>query len=101
MAVGAARYDLIVVRDRIERVQVKTTTPRANSTWLVSLTTDAGPRTYDPDEIDSFFTVDGDLACYLIPVAVVGGRCAVHVAAYDTYRVGRLTDGFGAFSEGR
>lgn len=43
--------------------------------------------TYDPDEIDYFFVIDGDLDYYLIPVAVVGGLHAIHLSAYCGYRV--------------
>jgi hypothetical protein len=31
------------------------------------------------DEIDDFFIIDGELMCYLIPVAVVGGLHAIHL----------------------
>lgn len=84
-----ARYDLLVsARDAMWRVQAKTTTHRAGSGWTVSLSTNGrGQLTYGPDEIDYFFVVDDDLACYLIPIAAVGGLRAISLAAYERYRV--------------
>lgn len=54
------------------------------------LSTSRGRRTYTPGEIDSFFVIDGDFCLYLIPVAVVGGLQAIHLARYRRYRLGRL-----------
>jgi hypothetical protein len=84
------RYDLLVAaHEGIRRVQVKTTTVRARASWKVYLSTARGERkTYDPDEIDAFFVIDGDLTYYLIPVSVVGGLQAIHVDSYAQYRVG-------------
>lgn len=84
-----ARYDLLVgMENDLRRVQVKTTSVRVGTTWKVYLSTSRGTRrTYDPDEIDDFFIIDGDLACYLIPVVVIGGLHAIHLAAYTRYRV--------------
>ena len=90
------RYDLIVGRNReLSRVQVKTCSRRAKG-WQVSLTTSGHPtggnhaRTfYDPDEIDSFFVIDGDLNYYVIPIASVGGLSGISLSAYQRFRVGR------------
>jgi hypothetical protein len=84
-----ARYDLLTwAQDRAERIQVKTTTTREGSTWRVSLTTSRKRvHTYGPDEIDQFFIIDGDLTYYLIPLAVVGGRKAIHLSAYAGYQL--------------
>lgn len=86
-----SRYDLIVsTRSGIRRVQVKTTRTRAGRTWKVFLSTTRGTRrTYDPDEIDDFFIIDGDMNYYLIPVSAVGGLHALHLSAYGTYRQSR------------
>jgi hypothetical protein len=46
-----------------------------------------GRRVYDPDEIDEFFIVDGDLNLYRIPIAVAGGRSMLFLSAYAGYRV--------------
>jgi len=86
------RYDLIVTKDGlVHRVQVKTTTVRVGETWTVWLSKSRKHRvTYDPDEIDYFFVIDGDFRYYLIPVAKVGGLHQIHLAAYSTYRLERL-----------
>lgn len=83
------RYDLLVWRDHAaQRVQVKTTTLRVNRSWKVRLATSGAQLvTYDPDEIDQFFIVDGDLRLYLIPVDVVGGLKAIHLAKYEQFAV--------------
>lgn len=87
-----SRYDLLVGTDLgIRRVQVKTTTVRVGDTWKVYLSTSRPERrTYDPDEIDDFFVIDGDLTYYLIPVVAVGGLQAIHVGAYDQYRLAQM-----------
>ena len=87
-----SRYDLLVGTPvGIRRVQVKTTTVRVGHTWKVYLSTcRRRRRTYSPDEIDDFFIIDGDLSNYLIPVAVVGGLHAIHLAAYEQYRLPRI-----------
>jgi hypothetical protein len=83
------RYDLLVWRtDRAHRVQVKTATVRAGRSWTVWLsTTGRARRPYDPDEIDEFFVIDGDLQYYLIPIAVVGGFMTIQVSAYQAFRL--------------
>ena len=83
-----SRYDLLVCTVAgIRRVQVKTTRTRAGDSWKAYLSTTRGERrTYDPDEIDDFFIIDGDLNYYLIPVTVVGGLHAIHLNAYERYR---------------
>jgi len=91
-----ARYDLVVGRHgELSRVQVKTCRRRSRG-WQVSLTTSGHPtgghheRThYGPDEIDSFFIIDGDLNYYLIPFATVGGLTGISLSAYQAFRVGR------------
>jgi hypothetical protein len=83
------RYDLLVGRaERFLRVQVKTTRAKVNGSWVVSLVGGGRQRgPYDPDDIDHFFVVDGDLAYYLIPVAVAGGRRAIHLSGYRQFRL--------------
>lgn len=87
------RYDLLVTADgQAQRIQVKTTQTRAGATWVLSLSTSSRRDyvTYDPDEIDYFFAIDGELGCYLIPVAEVGGLARIHLAAYAPYRLDRF-----------
>jgi hypothetical protein len=84
------RYDLLADRGGILRVQVKTASVRSGASWQVWLSTTGRQRTtYDPDEIDAFFVIDGDLGFYLIPVAAVGGLHAVTLSGYTRYLVGR------------
>jgi len=69
-----------------KRIQVKTTTVRTGRSWTVWLsTTRQGRTTYDPDEIDFFFIIDGDFQYYLVPVAAVGGLHAIQLSAYAEY----------------
>lgn len=86
------RYDLLVWRaGRAERIQVKTSTARHGATWQVRLaTTRKEIQTYDPDEIDQFFVIDGDYHYYLIPVTAVGGLTAINISAYQEYRLSRV-----------
>jgi hypothetical protein len=44
--------------------------------------------TYDPDLIDLFFAVDGDMSMYLIPSQIIAGRVAVLLRTYSQYIVG-------------
>ncbi|RBY84687.1 hypothetical protein [Blastococcus sp. TF02A-26] len=92
------RYDLLVCTgDGVRRVQVKTTTVRAGDSWKVYLSTSRqGPRTYDPDEIEDSFIIDGALTCYLIPVAAVGGLHAIHLRGYAQYQLAQVQDGEGS-----
>lgn len=87
-----SRYDLLVSTvEGIRRVQVKTTTVRTGQTWKVYLSTcRRGRKPYDVEEIEDFFVIDGDLNHYLIPVAAVGGLQAIHLAAYEQYRLPRI-----------
>jgi hypothetical protein len=82
-------YDLVASRDGdFLRVQVKTTKSRPANSWLVSLgSTSRSARGYDPDEIDYFFLIDGDLDYYLIPVAVVGGLLQISLSKYHQFRL--------------
>jgi hypothetical protein len=89
------RFDLLVWSgDAAQRVQVKTATVPSGSSWTVWLSTTGRRRrrTYDPDEIDQFFVIDGDLEYYLVPVAVVGGLMSIQLSAYQGYRLPRLGD---------
>lgn len=82
-------YDLLVTTTgQHDRVQVKSTTVRAGSSWIVWLSKSRKTRiTYDPGEIDSFFVVDGDLGLYHIPGAAVAGLHTITLSAYSAYRV--------------
>ena len=84
-----ARYDLVASRDgSLSRIQVKTCRRWGAGGWEVSLsTTSGGRRTYDPNDIDEFFVIDGDLEFYLIPVAAVGGRHGITLTRYRAFRM--------------
>jgi hypothetical protein len=94
--VEPAIYDLLVsTPDGMKRVQVKTTTYNSKSGWQVGV----GRRPYwdgnrerlvpyDPELIDSFFIVDGDLTMYLIPSQVIAGRVQILLRTYTKYVVG-------------
>jgi len=88
-------YDLLVAMpDGIKRVQVKTTTFNKNG-WLVRVgrrshsVGNRGPLVpYDPDLIDLFFILDGDLTMHVIPSRVIAGRVAILLHNYSEYVVG-------------
>jgi hypothetical protein len=90
-----AFFDLLVAMpDGIKRVQVKTTTFNKNG-WLVRVgrrsysVGNRGPLVpYDPDLIDLFFILDGDLTMYVIPSRVIAGRVAILLHNYSEYVVG-------------
>ena len=83
-----ARFDLIVTRGgEVLRVQVKTTTSKANGSWVVRISSNrpSGTVVYTPDEVDHFFVVDGDLTCYLIPLRIVGGFQVIYLRRYTAF----------------
>ena len=89
-------YDLLVdTPDGLKRVQVKTTTYKGKDGWMVqigrrpySIGNNALLVPYDPEIIELFFIVDGDLAMYLIPSRVIGGRVQILLRTYSSYIVG-------------
>jgi hypothetical protein len=89
-------YDLLVsMPDGIKRVQVKTTTHYSKDGWMVVVGRrpySVGNRErlvpYDPELIDLFFIMDGDLTMYLIPSRVIAGRVAILLRTYTKYIVG-------------
>lgn len=96
------RYDLLALNGPFtQRVQVKTTTAKAGSSWKVYLSTSHGGRqVYTPDEVDSFFIIDGALSYYLIPLPVVGGLQALHLKSYQQYRLPSVHIGVALTSQG-
>jgi hypothetical protein len=89
-------YDLLVgTADGISRVQVKTTTCTTKNGWQVGVGhhpdthSKKGRRlAYDPDEIDLFFIIDGDMTMYLIPSRAIAGRVGILLRTYAKYIVG-------------
>ncbi|MGO9078757.1 MAG: group I intron-associated PD-(D/E)XK endonuclease [Streptosporangiaceae bacterium] len=90
-------YDLLVCTpDGIKRVQVKTTTYNKGA-WQVQVGRrpySTGNRgllvPYDPDAIDYFFILDGDLTMYFIPSHVLAGRVGILLRNYAQYIVGNI-----------
>jgi PD-(D/E)XK endonuclease len=86
-------YDLLVdMPDGMKRVQVKTTTFKSRDGWLAQIgrrpysTGNNAPLVpYDPEIIDLFFIIDGDLVMYLIPSRVVGGRVQILLRTYTQF----------------
>lgn len=97
--VEPAVYDLLVARPGgIERVQVKTTTFNSKDGWMVQVGRrpySAGNKVrlipYDPDLIDLFFIVDGDLTMYVIPSQVIAGRAGISLRSYTKHVVGNAS----------
>jgi hypothetical protein len=88
-------YDLLVsIAGGIKRVQVKTTTYN-NKGWLVqvgrrpySIGNRGRLAPYDPELVDLFFVLDGELTMYVIPSRVIAGRVAILLNGYSAYIVG-------------
>ena len=87
----------------LSRVQVKTTTHYSRNGWMVSIgrrpySSDNNKRLvpYDPEVIDYFFIVDGDLNMYLIPSRVIAGRVGLLLRAHTGSIVGSASGLLGA-----
>ena len=91
-------YDLLVsASDGIKRVQVKTSICDTKAGWQAQVGRrpySAGNNAllvpYDPEVIDLFFVVDGDLTIYVIPSRAVGGRTRILLRSYTKYIVGNV-----------
>ena len=75
--------------------EVKTTTCYSKDGWTVvvgrrpySIGNRERRIPYDPESIDWFFIVDGDLTIYIIPSRVIAGRVAILLHTYTKYVVG-------------
>jgi hypothetical protein len=99
-----ATYDLVVsMPDGLKRVQVKTTTSNSANGWQAGVARrpySAGataPRVpYDPEVIDLFFIIDGDLTMYVIPSRIIAGRVGLLLRTYSSYIVGNAAGLLGA-----
>jgi hypothetical protein len=91
-----AVYDLLAdTPDGISRVQVKTTTSNTKDGWAAGVGHHPDTHSkkgrllaYDPDEIDLFFIIDGDMTMYLIPSRAIAGRVGILLRTYAKYIVG-------------
>jgi hypothetical protein len=89
-------YDLLVeMPEGLKRVQVKTTTYKGKDGWMVqigrrpySIGNNAPLIPYDPEIIELFFIVDGDLNLYVIPSRVIAGRVQILLRTYSNFIVG-------------
>lgn len=89
------RYDLIIVHDRgLERVQVKTTTMKGGSSYVVHLRTIGGnksqvkTRPFDPADYEWLFVVCGDATAYLIPSTEITSRQSLSLGQrYERFRL--------------
>jgi hypothetical protein len=94
-----ATYDLVAsMPEGLRRVQVKTTTSGGKNGWQVTVSRrpysrgNLAPRVpYDPEIIDYFFIIDGDLNLYLIPSKLIGGRIGLLLRTYASYIVGNAS----------
>lgn len=92
-------YDLLVsTPDGVKRVQVKTTTHYSDG-WAVQVGRrpySVGNRgrlvPYDPELVDFFFILDGELTMYVIPSRVIAGRVGILLRNYTEYIVGSAAD---------
>jgi PD-(D/E)XK endonuclease len=92
-------YDIVVsTPEGLRRVQVKTTTHYSRNGWMVavgrrpySAGNTAPLVSYDPDVIDYFLIIDGDLNLYLIPSRLIAGRVGILLRTYTDYIVGNAS----------
>jgi PD-(D/E)XK endonuclease len=101
--VEPATYDLVVpMPEGLSRIQVKTTTSTGKNGWQVTVSRrpyspgNLAPRVpYDPEVIDYFFIIDGDLNLYLIPSKMIAGRIGLLLRTYKEFIVGNASGLFG------
>jgi hypothetical protein len=94
--VEPVEYDLLAGTAKgIRKVQVKTTTFASKDGWMAVVGHHPDTRSkkgqllaYDPDEIELFFIVDGDMTMYLIPSRAIAGRTRILLRTYRKYVVG-------------
>lgn len=88
-------YDLIVdVEGALYRVQVKTATAKDPKSGVWSCRLAQNPKyrktvVYDPDDVDFFFIIDGDMAYYLVPGEEVAGLGSVSLATLEHRKIER------------
>jgi hypothetical protein len=88
-------YDLVVdAEGSLYRVQVKTATARDRKSGIWSCRLAQNPKyrktvVYDPDDVDFFFIIDGDMTYYLVPGEEVAGLGSVSLATLGHRQVKR------------
>jgi hypothetical protein len=100
LAVELEPYDLLIEdRGAFRRVQVKSTTGRSTRSGqlLCRLSRQPGHGSdrravaYDPSDLDFFFIVGVDGACYLVPIKEVAGQTTVTLSTLQACKVDQLT----------
>jgi hypothetical protein len=90
-------YDLLATTpEGIQRVQIKSATNRdADGRWQVSvgrrpyvLDKCTGRAPYDPEDLDTFFIVNGAGGIYLVPIERIAGQVVIVLDAHREFRVG-------------
>ncbi|MGH8975473.1 MAG: group I intron-associated PD-(D/E)XK endonuclease [Acidimicrobiia bacterium] len=89
------RYDLIIEHDdKLQRVQVKTTTMKQGHGYNVHLRTIGGnksqivARDFNPSDYDWLFVVCGDATAYLIPTTAITARSSIFLSRkFEPYRI--------------
>jgi hypothetical protein len=102
-----AEFDLLACTPGgISRVQVKTTTFHRKDGWIAGVGHHPDTHSkkghllaYDPDAIDLFFIVDGDMTMYLIPSRAIAGRVQILLRTYQKYVVGNTSGLLGVAAE--
>jgi PD-(D/E)XK endonuclease len=92
-------YDLIVeAHGSFHRVQVKSATGRSHSQELLCRLSrqpghgsDRRAIAYDPADLDFFFIVSVDGACYLVPIKEVAGQTSITLTMLSACKVDQLT----------
>jgi hypothetical protein len=107
LPIEPTEFDLLArTPEGISRVQVKTTTFYGKDGWMVSVGHHPDTHSkkghllaYDPDEIDLFFIIDGDMTMYLIPSRTIAGRVRILLRTYRKYIVGNARGLLGGVAE--
>lgn len=89
------RWDLIIEHeDKLQRVQVKTTTMKQGHGYSVHLRTIGGnksqivARDFHPSDYEWLFVVCGDATAYLIPTTAITARSSIFLSRkYEPYRI--------------
>jgi hypothetical protein len=107
LPIEPTEFDLLArTPEGISRVQVTTTTFQGRDGWMVTVGHHPDTHSkkghllaYDPDDIDLFFIVDGDMTMYLIPSRAIAGRVRILLRTYQKYVVGNASGLLGAATE--
>jgi hypothetical protein len=107
LPIEPTEFDLLArTPEGISRVQVKTTTFGGKDGWMATVGHHPDTHSkkghllaYDPDDIDLFFIVDGDMTMYVIPSRAIAGRVRILLRTYEKYIVGNARGLLGAAAD--